>query len=194
MVEDLKKKKIVEESEGAQVIKVGKKKNPPLMVQKSDGGFGYDATDLAAMKYRVNELKSQRIVYVTDVSQELHFKNVFEASEKCGFVNQKVTKLDHMMFGMVLQEEEEEIDGKIVKKQVKIKTRAGKSVKLQELLDEAADRQFKMFQERLKQSEEQQAENAEAEQQVKVQIQGQQELKQAAEILGLSSIKYFDLK
>jgi len=51
-----------------------------------------------------------------------------------------------------------------------------------------------MFQERLKQSEEQQAENAEAEQQVKVQIEGQQELKQAAEILELSSIKYFDLK
>ena len=81
---------------------VGKKKTPPLMVQKSDGGFGYATTDLAAIRHRVNEVKADRIVYVTDVSQELHFKQVFEAGQKCGFVDPKVTKLDHMMFGMVL--------------------------------------------------------------------------------------------
>lgn len=104
MVEELKTKNIAVESEGAQVIKVGKKKGPPLMVQKSDGGFGYAATDLAAMRYRTNELKADRIVYVTDVGQELHFKQVFEGAEKCGFVNPKQTRLDHMKFGMVLQE------------------------------------------------------------------------------------------
>ena len=71
------------------------------MVQKSDGGFGYAATDLAALRYRVNEVKAERIVYVTDVSQELHFKQVFAGGEKCGFVDPKKTKLDHMMFGMV---------------------------------------------------------------------------------------------
>ena len=67
MVADLKAKKIAVESDGAMCIKVGKKKTPPLMVQKSDGGFGYAATDLAAMQYRANEVKADRIVYVTDV-------------------------------------------------------------------------------------------------------------------------------
>lgn len=80
---------------------MGKKKSPPIIVQKSDGGFGYSATDLAAIRYRVQELKCDRVVYVTDVGQEFHFKQVFAAGEKCGFVDPKVTKLDHMMFGVV---------------------------------------------------------------------------------------------
>lgn len=75
----------------------------------------------------------------------------------------------------------------------KIKTREGKSVKLAELLDEAASRQLATFKERMKNSAQQQ-EQAEAEPQVKVQIEGDEELKKAAEVLGLSSIKYFDLK
>jgi arginyl-tRNA synthetase len=102
MVQELKEKGIVVEDQGAQCIFVGKKKAPPLMVQKSDGGFGYAATDLAALRYRVNELKCDRIVYVTDVGQEFHFKQVFEGGTKCSFYDAKVTKLDHMMFGMVL--------------------------------------------------------------------------------------------
>ena len=52
MVEDLVKAKIAEESDGALIIRVGKKKSPPMMIRKSDGGFGYHTTDLAAMKYR----------------------------------------------------------------------------------------------------------------------------------------------
>ena len=90
------------EDNGAMCIFVGKKKAPPLMVQKSDGGFGYAATDMAALRYRVNEVKADRIVYVTDVGQEFHFKQIFEAGQKVGFYDAKVTKLDHMMFGMVL--------------------------------------------------------------------------------------------
>jgi len=141
IVEDIVKRKIAEENEGALIIKVGKKKSPPMIVRKSDGGFGYHATDLACMKYRTQELKANRIVYVTDVGQQLHFKQVFEGAEKCGFVDRKATQLDHMMFGIMLQEEES-IDekGNKVMKAVKIKTRAGKSVKLIELLDEAVDR------------------------------------------------------
>ena len=138
MVTELKEKGIAVEDQGATCIFVGKKKSPPLMVQKSDGGFGYAATDLAALRYRVNEVKADRIVYVTDVGQELHFKQVFEGGAKCGFVDPKKTKLDHMMFGMVLQETVTVgEDGKEVRKTEKIKTRAGKSVKLAELLDEA---------------------------------------------------------
>lgn len=101
MVEELKGSKVIVEDDGAQCIFVGKKKSPPIIVQKSDGGFGYAATDLAAIRYRVQELKCDRVVYVTDVGQEFHFKQVFAAGEKCGFVNPKETKLDHMMFGVV---------------------------------------------------------------------------------------------
>ena len=87
------------------------------MIQKSDGGFNYDTTDMAALRYRVSERKADRIVYVTD---------------------------------MILQESEAEgADGKVEKKVEKIKTREGKSVKLQELLDEAKNRALKMFEERL---------------------------------------------
>ena len=184
MVQELKEKGIVVEDQGAQCIFVGKKKAPPLMVQKSDGGFGYAATDLAALRYRVNELKCDRIVYVTDVGQEFHFKQVFEGGTKCGFYDAKVTKLDHMMFGMVLQENVSvDEEGKEVKKAEKIKTREGKSVKLAELLDEAKDRALKSFEERAKAK----AEGAETEVR-------SENLESAAEILGISSIKYYDLK
>lgn len=148
---------------------------------------------MACIRYRAQDLKVDRAVYVTDVGQEFHFKQVFEAGEKCGYVDRKVTKLDHMMFGMVLQENEEG-------KAEKIKTREGKSVKLAELLDEARDRALKSFEERLnmkkddKKEEEKKEETLEAEVAQKVQIEGDQALKEAAEILGISSIKYYDLK
>ena len=186
MVNELKESGVAVEDQGALCIFVGKKKAPPVMIQKSDGGFGYASTDLAAIRYRSNELKCNRVVYVTDVSQELHFKQVFEAAEKCGFVDRKAVKLDHMMFGMVLQEVITiDENGKEVKKQEKIKTREGKSVKLIELLDEAKERQLKMFKQRMGQSDEETT---------KVQIEGEDELERAAEVLGLSSVKYFDLR
>jgi len=149
MVAELKEKGIAVEDQGAQCIFVGKKKAPPLMIQKSDGGFGYGATDLAAIRYRVNELKVDRAVYVTDVGQEFHFKQVFAAGEKSSFVDPKKTMLNHMMFGMVLQENVSvDAEGNEVKKAEKIKTREGKSVKLAELIDEARDRALKSFEER----------------------------------------------
>ena len=80
----------------------GKNRDPPLIVQKRDGGFGYASTDLAALRYRANELKCDKIVYVTDVGQELHFKHFFEAGEKCSFVDPKKTALTHMKFGFVM--------------------------------------------------------------------------------------------
>ena len=77
LVTELVDKKMAVESDGAIVIKVGKKGTPPVMLQKSDGGFGYDSTDMACVRYRAQ--KADRVVYVTDVSQELHFKSIFEA-------------------------------------------------------------------------------------------------------------------
>lgn len=193
MLAELKEKGFAVESNGAQCIFVGKKNSPPLMVQKSDGGFGYAATDLAAMRYRVNEVKANRIVYITDVGQELHFKQVFEGATKCGFVDQKITQLDHMMFGMVLQENTTVDEaGNEVKKAEKIKTREGKSTKLSELLDEAKDRALKNFESRMKITDE--TKEVDGEIQSKVQIESKEEMESAAEILGISSIKYYDLK
>ncbi len=97
----------------------------PLMVRKSDGGYGYDATDLAALRYRVNELKGDRIVYVVDARQSQHFALLFAAGELAGWLNRGHTA-EHVSFGSVLG-----ADGK------PLKTRAGDNVKLIELLDEA---------------------------------------------------------
>jgi arginyl-tRNA synthetase len=150
MVHELMDRKIAVESEGAICVFIPKQK-VPLMIRKSDGGFNYDTTDMAAIRYRTNELKCDRIVYVTDVGQEFHFKQVFQGAQLCGFYDPKQVQVDHMPFGMILQETMEEAEeGKEAKKKIeKIKTREGKSVKLVELLDEARDRAIKMFKERL---------------------------------------------
>jgi arginyl-tRNA synthetase len=76
MVAELIEKNIAVESEGAICVFVPKQK-VPLMIRKSDGGFNYDTTDMAAIRYRANDLKCDRIVYVTDIGQEFHFKQVF---------------------------------------------------------------------------------------------------------------------
>lgn len=73
LVAELLEKKIAVESDGAICVFVPKQK-VPLMIRKSDGGFNYDTTDMAAIRYRANELKADRIIYVTDIGQEFHFK------------------------------------------------------------------------------------------------------------------------
>lgn len=108
LVEELKERGFAKENDGAQCIFVPKQK-VPVIIQKSDGGFNYDTTDMAALRYRVNEEKADRIVYVTDVAQELHFKLIFAAGQLCEFYNPKITSLNHMMFGMVLRESDEEV-------------------------------------------------------------------------------------
>jgi arginyl-tRNA synthetase len=100
----------------------------PLIVRKSDGGFGYAATDLSAIRDRIFHLKADTLLYVVDVRQSLHFKMVFETARRMGWLNDDV-KAVQLAFGTVLGE-----DGK------PFKTRAGKSVRLEELLDEAVER------------------------------------------------------
>jgi arginyl-tRNA synthetase len=186
LVDELLGKNLAVVDQGAVVVKVGKKNNPPVMLRKSDGGFGYDSTDMAAIRYRAE--RANRVVYVTDVSQELHFKNVFEGGQKCGLYDPKKTTLNHMMFGMVLQETEvlNEKTGKMEKKSEKMKSRSGDTIKLVELLDEARDRALKNFEERRALAGENEGQ--------KVQIVSEKEMLAAAETLGLSSIKYFDLR
>tara|TARA_B100001248_G_C27382692_1_gene457897 strand:- start:62 stop:1801 length:1740 start_codon:yes stop_codon:yes gene_type:complete len=121
---DLKKKEIlIQDDNGAELLFVDDNK-PPLIVKKSDGGYGYDTTDLAAMKYRLFNLKADKIIYVTDSGQSLHFNLLFKAAEKANWLNGQ--ELIHVPFGIVLGE-----DGK------RIKSRSGDSIKLTDLLDEA---------------------------------------------------------
>ncbi|MFJ3201655.1 arginine--tRNA ligase [Streptomyces sp. NPDC086989] len=103
--------------------------NPtPLIVQKSDGGFGYAATDLSAIRDRVGNLKADTLIYVVDARQSLHFKMVFETARRAGWLNDD-TKAVQLAFGTVLGK-----DGK------PFKTREGETVRLVDLLDEAVDR------------------------------------------------------
>ncbi|MFI6039646.1 arginine--tRNA ligase [Streptomyces sp. NPDC051315] len=103
--------------------------NPvPLIVQKSDGGYGYAATDLSAIRDRVFHLKANTLLYVVDARQSLHFKMVFETARRAGWLNGDV-KAVQLAFGTVLGK-----DGK------PFKTREGETVKLVDLLDEAVER------------------------------------------------------
>ena len=120
-------------SEGALCVFFDDVKGPdgkpvPLIVQKSDGGYGYAATDLSAIRDRVFSLKADSIVYVVDARQSLHFKMVFDTARRAGWLNGDV-KAFQLAFGTVLGK-----DGK------PFKTREGETVRLVDLLDEAIDR------------------------------------------------------
>ncbi|MFI1304438.1 arginine--tRNA ligase [Streptomyces sioyaensis] len=120
-------------SEGALVVFFdeirGKDDQPvPLIVQKADGGFGYAASDLSAIRNRVFDLKATTLLYVVDVRQSLHFRMVFETARRAGWLTDETTA-HNMGYGTVLG-----ADGK------PFKTRAGETVRLEDLLDEAAER------------------------------------------------------
>jgi arginyl-tRNA synthetase len=97
-------------------------------VQKSDGGFGYAATDLAALRYRVHDLAGRRILYVIGAPQAQHLAMVFGTARKAGWLP-KDARAEHVAFGSVLGKDKK-----------MFKTRSGDSVKLAELLDEAVER------------------------------------------------------
>ena len=122
----------LESSQGAGVVFVegfsDKDGNPlPMIVQKSDGGYLYATTDLAAIRYRVDELKASRIIYVTDARQSQHFAMAFKVAQDAGWLGD--AKLEHVPFGTVMGE-----DGK------PFKTRDGDVVRLVDLIDEAESR------------------------------------------------------
>ncbi|WLQ45386.1 arginine--tRNA ligase [Streptomyces laculatispora] len=100
----------------------------PLIVKKTNGGYGYAATDLSAIRDRVRNLKADTLLYVVDVRQSLHFKMVFETARRAGWLTEDV-KAHQLAFGTVLGK-----DGK------PFKTREGVTVKLEDLLDEAVER------------------------------------------------------
>ncbi|HEV3157544.1 MAG TPA: arginine--tRNA ligase [Candidatus Baltobacteraceae bacterium] len=102
-------------------------KPTPQIVRKSDGGFGYAATDLAALRHRVETLRADEILYVVDARQSLHFRQVFDTARRAGWLPDTV-EASHISYGMILG-----TDGK------PYKSRSGKSVRLTSLLDEAVE-------------------------------------------------------
>lgn len=139
VVADLENRSIAEHSEGALVVRLdefGIKE--PVLIRKSDGGFLYATTDLAAIRRRVQQLHADRVVYAVDARQSLHFRQVFAAARKAGYTRKPGPEphphgpealLLHAAFGTVLGN-----DGR------PFKTRAGDNVKLSDLLDEAVAR------------------------------------------------------
>ncbi|MER7377735.1 arginine--tRNA ligase [Streptomyces lanatus] len=128
-------------SEGALVVFFdeirGKDDQPvPLIVQKADGGFGYAASDLTAIRNRVQDLHATSLLYVVDVRQSLHFKMVFETARRAGWLTDEVTA-HNMGYGTVLG-----ADGK------PFKTREGETVRLEDLLDEAVQRAAEVVREK----------------------------------------------
>ncbi|MGA5565567.1 arginine--tRNA ligase [Streptomyces platensis] len=120
-------------SEGALCVFFDDVKGPdgnpvPLIVKKSNGGYGYAATDLSAIRDRVQNLGAETLLYVVDARQSLHFKMVFETARRAGWLDDK-THAVQLAFGTVLGK-----DGK------PFKTREGETVRLVDLLDEAIDR------------------------------------------------------
>ena len=131
MVEDMKKRGIAVQSEGAWVIPVAeegdKKEMPPCILVKSDGSSIYATTDLATMVQRMEDWKPNKMLYVTDKRQNLHFEQVFRAARKAGIVNPE-TQLEHVGFGTM-----NGADGK------PFKTRDGGVLRLEQLIADMTD-------------------------------------------------------
>jgi len=128
-VQLLQDKGLAVESDGALVVKLEAEGMPVCIVRKSDGGFNYAATDIATVRNRVAEFAPDRIVYVTDERQQLHFKQFFTVCAKLGYT----THLEHVWFGLMRLPEGT------------FSTRQGNVIKLEALLDEAERRALEII-------------------------------------------------
>ena len=128
VVEQLKKAGLAEPSEGALIVRFDAEKLPVAIVQKSDGGFNYTTSDIACVESRVKDYDPERIIYVTDDRQQLHFRQFFIICAKLGYT----TKLVHVPFGLM------SYGGKA------ISTREGNLIKLDDLLAEAVRRSLEI--------------------------------------------------
>ena len=141
VINDLNSGELLTESEGAKVVFLeelrAKDDKPfPVIVQKSDGGYLYATSDLAALRYRHSQLAAQRVMYFVDARQSLHLQSVFIIAKKAGFVPASI-QLEHLPFGTMMGK-----DGK------PFKTRTGGTVKLTDLLDEAEQRAYALVSEK----------------------------------------------
>jgi arginyl-tRNA synthetase len=141
IVDELDGKSLLSISDGAKCVFLpefsGKDGDPlPTIIQKSDGGYLYATTDLAAIRYRSQELHADRALYVVDARQSLHFQQVFAVAREAGFLGSSLS-LEHIAYGTMMGP-----DGK------PFKTRSGDLIKLIELLDEAVKRAFALVTEK----------------------------------------------
>jgi arginyl-tRNA synthetase len=141
IVADLAQQGLLTVSEGARCVFLpeftGKDGAPlPMIVQKSDGGFLYSTTDLAAIRYRCGQLRADRILYFVDARQSLHFRQLFAVARAAGFATEDLS-LEHHPFGTILG-----TDGR------PFRSRDGGLVKLAELLDEAVARAYRLVSEK----------------------------------------------
>jgi len=171
VVEDLAQLGLLVEDAGAKCVFLegftNKAGEPlPLIVQKSDGAYNYAATDLAAIRYRIQQDEAERIIYVTDAGQANHFAQVFQIARRAGWLTDAV-EVVHVPFGLVQGE-----DGK------KLKTRSGETVRLRDLLDEAIARFRAYLEARLKEEDREETEEFKA---------------HVAKVAGISAVKYADL-
>lgn len=167
IVADLKAKELAVESEGATVVFLDEYKNKEgepmgVIIQKKDGGYLYTTTDIACAKYRYETLHADRVLYYIDSRQHQHLMQAWTIVRKAGYVPDSVP-LEHHMFGMMLGK-----DGK------PFKTRAGGTVKLADLLDEALERARRLVAEK----------NPEM---------SADELENLAKVVGIGAVKYADL-
>ena len=175
VINDLKNKKLLINDQGAQCIfldgLVGKDGKPqPIIIQKSDGGFNYATTDLAAIKYRLTTPPhgdgAFRLIYVTDAGQASHFSGVFQIAKLANWIPTDC-QIEHVPFGLVQGE-----DGK------KLKTRSGETIRLVDLLDEAIQRARDDLKNRLNTESRSENENF---------------IDKVSTTVGIASIKYADL-
>ncbi|MFI8854960.1 arginine--tRNA ligase [Streptomyces sp. 891-h] len=171
VVKDLEESGVAVRSEGALCVFFEDVKGPdgtptPLIVQKSNGGFGYAATDLAAIRNRIGELKADTLLYVVDARQSLHFRMVFETARRAGWLPEGAAR--QLPFGTVLGK-----DGK------PFKTREGETVRLVDLLDEAVERAASVVREKA-------ASGGEGE-------LTEEEIQRRAQQVGIGAVKYADL-
>lgn len=166
VVEDLTSRGIAEESEGALIVRV-EGLEEPCIIRKSDGGYLYATTDVAAIRRRVQKLGGTHVIYCVDARQSLHFKQVFGAAHRAGYdinlATKKPAKMDHAGFGMVLGD-----DGR------PFKTRSGENVKLMDVINEAIRRAAAVVNERSRELPE-------------------PERARVAEAVGVAALKYADL-
>jgi arginyl-tRNA synthetase len=171
VVEDLAATGLLVEDDGAQCVFLegfsNKEGKPlPLIVKKSDGGYNYATTDLAALRYRLAQDRATRLLYVTDAGQASHFAQVFQVARRAGWLPDTV-EVVHVPFGLVQGE-----DGK------RLKTRSGDTVRLRDLLDESAVRFRQVLEERLRTEERSESEEF---------------IATVSQVAGLSAVKYADL-
>ena len=164
----LEQKGLIEISDNAKCVYLegftNRDGNPlPLIMQKSDGGYNYATTDLAAIKHRVEVEHGEWLIYVTDAGQSQHFQMVFAAAAKVGFYDSQKVRIDHVPFGVVLRP-----DGK------KFKTRSGDTERLLDLINTAISKAKEILHQR----------------NIDLPVE---ELNKLAKQLGINAIKYADL-